>query len=480
MKQIIPGWLLFCLYCSFSQADIWNGVDLTPLSVCKESQNESAYESKRSKGALFLSNGKEQWVFRSKVGYTTNYSMDKKIVDDLKRLQDAFEKNGIRLIYLNPPARTLVSSEMLDWNDPFTRQFDIEKAEESYKERIELLQDKGVNTIDFSSLHHWKKINEPLFLKRDIHWSPEGALQTANVAADAIKMQPEYGDLDEVIYKREPAGVKRINKSMLMMTLAEVCDRNVPWEYARVYSFTKQQSEADASTLFSNDLFSDEKQPQIILLGTSFSALDYLGFADSLQSELKRDVLNLSVIGGNYSGAIDQYLHGEYSSEAKPSFVVWESLLHHIPKSESFFRRMIPPVYGGCEIDEEIINNESELSIGINPALVNKKPLDEIFKSDEHFLKFEFDNTLINKFEVKVWYANGKSEKIKIERSNRVDSNGLFFIELNAEPPLKDQMFVAADILLKEDLPHSGTVKTSLCKRKDLNESNYMAGINNE
>ncbi len=153
------------------QAEYWNDINLSYQGLCKEIGYKKSYTKKNLKGNRFISEGFDQWYFRSNIDFTPNLGMNDWVYRELARLNKAFSESGIKLVLIFPPNKALVQSKKVNNLEVFGKDFDHSSSEKNYLIRIKTLNDSGVITPDLSPLHDWNEEERPLFLRQDSHWS---------------------------------------------------------------------------------------------------------------------------------------------------------------------------------------------------------------------------------------------------------------------------------------------------------------------
>ncbi|MEP3496824.1 MAG: hypothetical protein ABJN54_07250, partial [Lentilitoribacter sp.] len=88
-------------------------------------------------------------------------------------------------------------------------------------------------------------------------------------------------------------------------------------------------AENDGEELVS-DLFGDDTQYDVVLIGTSYSANENWSFVEQLKVELSSDVLNLSEEGKGPVTPMLNYINGDLIDEYETKLVVWEFPVRYI------------------------------------------------------------------------------------------------------------------------------------------------------
>ncbi len=461
MKKIIP----FCLAFLTPALAVgqWQPEEFRQPSLCRAAQNQSSYDSSDLKAMRRLVDGTDRWLFRSNLDLKDDFSLSSDMLAELARLSRAYQYNGIRLAMIRIPTRGLVYNKKLT---PFSYQltgFQYNKAVASFQNSNQAIRQTGIMVPDLSELFSWSDDSLRLFFKRDNHWTPEGARVVSSMVAEQLEGVNLTDNPKN--YVTRYSGLLKKRRTPFEKAAYKLCGLSYPGEYAKALTTSAEVSASEDS------LFGDDETPPAFLLGTSFSkGTDDYNFVGSLKEHMRSDILNLSVTGGNLDAAMDQYLHGLYQENIKPKMLFWEVPGYLSFSDPVFFRRMIPALYQSCHRSSVKLSQEISLQPGANHVLLNKDPNSQYLTSHQHVLAFKFSNSAIRDFQVKIWYASGNSEKVRVQRSKRIENTGSYYLELSAEQHFKNQNFIAAELILDSDI-EPGSVEARLCQRRDTNQS---------
>jgi alginate O-acetyltransferase complex protein AlgJ len=154
-----------------------------------------------------------------------------------------------------------------------------------------------------------------LYFKLDTHWTPTGAMIAARTLAESLNgyltanvefsrkvLPPEAleGDLEKYI------------KTGIFSTL-----------FAPPKDMLERRRIEKTGGEDGGGLFGDETIP-VILVGTSYSAIDKWNFEGELRKELKADVLNISKEGQGPLNPMAEFLKQGYADKEGVKLVVWE------------------------------------------------------------------------------------------------------------------------------------------------------------
>ena len=113
---------------------------LTDASLYKK-HNMQSYEM------LFV--GQDGWVFRSSSDFIADFKPDKRAIESMKSMQEAFAKRGITLVLAVPPTRGIVGSDYL----PEDNDFQAKEALDSYRAMVSDLQSQGLHVVGVSDFN---------------------------------------------------------------------------------------------------------------------------------------------------------------------------------------------------------------------------------------------------------------------------------------------------------------------------------------
>jgi alginate O-acetyltransferase complex protein AlgJ len=165
------------------------------------------------------------------------------------------------------------------------------------------------------------KLQAPLFLRTDHHWSPNGGLEAARVVATAIQKRygPELAAMPEVKYNLKFRAPKRyLEYASFFRVLPAKDQAHLQPDLIRIPELSAQTS---------NDLglgLLTDTTPKITVVGTSYSSIPAFGFAASIAQHLSRDVLNAAQSGKEAWLPMGEYLASDGFQNHPPSIIVWE------------------------------------------------------------------------------------------------------------------------------------------------------------
>jgi alginate biosynthesis protein AlgX len=226
--------------------------------------------------------------------------------------------------------------------------------------------------------------------------------------------------------------------------------------------------------------FGDEPIPQVALVGSSFSANPAYHFAGFLQQHLQTDVLNVSLAGGGYDGAMTQYLPSEVFQKSPPKLLIWEFAHPQIAAANTTqMRRLVPLVGNGCAAGEPLLTNEVKLSSGdeLTDVLFNGGGHIIPTESRDLLIDLQFADPAVSEIFGEAWYMDGKHEVLRVRMNDFTRAGGRFVLELNREPDFAQQPLIDFRLQIVTPLAKPTSVAAKLCERlaRDRDDTSLTA-----
>lgn len=283
-------------------------------AVCAEARDLSAY---RSKSLALLVPGSDGFLFRSRIDMRDYGPLKSGPKKELLKVVATLRERGSEVVFVVPPPRPVADRAHLLADEVAGLGYDVAAAEAGYAAMIDDLRASGLHVADvLGRARAGLPPDEPFYLRRDIHWSSDGARIAAEAAAEAIRTLPLAGILERRAFVTEAREVGDADEK-LGEALEKICDIKVPPEQETFY----RTAEADAEA----GLF-DDRPPAVVLVGTSFSHRgdDDPNFSGFLRQALSARVLNASEEGGGFEGSMSAYLRSDAFRDEPPKVIVWE------------------------------------------------------------------------------------------------------------------------------------------------------------
>lgn len=374
-----------------------------------------------------LNQGYDGWFFRNN-DLKMDFSISPEAASYIKRLDGALAEQGIDLVILPLLSRAIMANTEINYDDPWQENYDLELAKSSYLEFVESLEETGAGVIDLSVLYSVYDRSNPYDynFKRDIHWKPEGAKIVAEVAANYLKKLDNYDALPKTqtsSKKQEEVG----RAGTIREEIQRLCRGEIEPETFMSYKATRK------STGGADDLFGDSAAVPISLIGTSFSAVDEFNFLAFLEEFSKLEMVNFSIAGGEMSASLLSYLSSPYFREHLPSVILWETqAVYDFNKgTEYVFRQAIPAVEGVCKGENVIAANTTSIAVGGAEHTLLSGLAAKNISGPDYYLHFKSSNPNFRKFNLELEYDDQDGELFPIDRGERFENKGHFYIELS-------------------------------------------------
>jgi len=298
------------------------------------------------------------------------------------------------------------------------------------------------------------------YFRGDQHWTPYGAERAARIVADTVHTMPAFQGIPRKAFETVKSG--RMGKTGTLHNVAgQLCGTSYAVQYMDQFSTEPKGASGD-----DDDLFGDQGNAQITLVGTSHSGKNY-NFAGFLEQYIGADVLNVAFPGGGLEGSMIQYLGSEEFRKHPPKILVWEFSPLYSLEQETIWRQILGLLDDGCDDRPALMSAKTTLKPGKNTLMVNGKG--GVIKPlvNRHLqMDVKFDDPSVKVLQATLWYLNGRHEDIKLEKPETSDTDGRFVFQMREDQDWADQKLLAFEV----QGPEKGTQKleAKLCKRNDF------------
>lgn len=427
-------------------------------SLCPRAADPAAYVTTSMKGAMLLAEGIDGWLFRTETDLVEDVQpIDPLLYEDMARLRRALNARGVQVVLISSPPRGLVEYQKLS---PVLREgYDYPRALSRYQDHLARLRDAGFVVPDTSVFANERPDDGGNFyFKRDLHWTPSGARRTAELVAATLRGAGLLDGLPQKAFSSRVLGTKS-TYGTISRAATQLCGGRYAAEILPLHSTVAPPSD---------DLFGDEAAPQVTLVGTSFSENADYHFAGFLQSTLQTDVLNAAFAGGNFDGAITQYLLSDAFQNAPPKILIWETAYQFFSITERIaLRRLIPLVDNACTGKPALFEAEARLDGGTAAPvelIYNGGDGQNATRSRELVLDLQFDDPAVKDVSAEVWYLDGSNETLRSRYNDFTNTNGRYVFELSRDGPSAAAPVVAVRAQVVSPLLKPATVKARLCR----------------
>ncbi|OZY44085.1 alginate O-acetyltransferase [Pseudomonas lundensis] len=435
-------------------------------NLCPAAHDAKNYTTRYQQNFTTLVQAQGDWLFRTQEDLRTEFDTTPAGYKRMKQLHDAFKSKGVELVVVYQPTRGLVNRNKLM---PAERaSFDYDTALKNYQAMLGRFAKMGYYVPDLSPLTNEQQAHD-FYFRGDQHWTPYGAERTAKIVADTVKKIPGFADIPQREFETKITG--RMGKTGTLHNMAgQLCGTSYAVQYMDQFSTEPKGEAADG------DLFSDDANPQITLVGTSHSGKNY-NFAGFLEQYIGADVLNVAFPGGGLEGSMLQYLGSDEFQKTPPKVLIWEfSPLYRLDQ-ETIYRQMMALLDNGCEGKPALMSSSATLKPGKNQMLVNSTNKD--LRNANHQIDIRFADPSVKTLQATLWYMNGRHEDLKIDKPTTSDTDGRFAFELRTDEDWASQNLLAIEIQGPEDAGDAQKVDAKICKRNVFSHSaplNAQAG----
>ena len=282
-------------------------------AVCAKARDESSYESS---SMVFLVPGRDGFLFSTRIDMRDYLPINWKSQATFVEIINTLRGVGTEVVLVVPPPRAVVDQKFLLPDEVDLADYNLASAEAGYEAMLEGLRANGVLVADVLGKAHSKATRVPFYLRRDIHWSSEGARISAAAAADVIKGLPAFAEVRTEAFRTSEVSTIKSDEN-LSEALTQICSKAITAERVPIF---RTIAVDEQGSLF------DDKPFDVVLIGTSFSKRgdDDPNFSGFLQQELSTRVYNAAREGSGMEGAMAEYLTSDAFRTRKPKVIVWE------------------------------------------------------------------------------------------------------------------------------------------------------------
>lgn len=381
--------------------------------TCAQLNEESTYE-KGFSGFKFLTPGKDGFIFRS-TDFKQDFTLDENAKSSLKRMVDLLKTKGTSLVMMVQPTRGIIARTQIDPASPHVGDFKPESALESYRTMIQTLQTLGIVTADLSGGPQ----GADYFSRRDIHWTRDGADDSAKKIADEIRKAGLLKDFktEEFVTTK---GKSETFKGGIAEAVEKICKNKLPEEPFVQYDTARKKAGSDA-------LFAEES-PKVVLAGTSNGTVQRANLEGAFKEHLSTDILNVSVGGGGPDTAILDYLSSDAYRKAPPKILIWEVPGHYSLNSKALYAQILPSIPTECKNPV----GAKDLSVsGTTEMTMNAKPTD--ISAEMAYLQIQVKGKMPKSFKGRAVYGTKRGPAVEMIASDRMQKDELF-MEFEARP----------------------------------------------
>lgn len=254
--------------------------------------------------------GRDGWLFTSQE-YRVPNAMRANMTKQLGMIvaaRDALEEQGIRLILLPVPMKLDIYSEY--------RLREPQDRVQQLHNRLETqLRDQSVELVALHNEFREAAANQPLFLRNDTHWSPEGAQLAAALLA---RQFPEL--IGQTAFHTQSTGQREYSGDLQRYLQFDPRLEPEYFELAQLntHETLRQQQNVSAASLFGDVAMT------IAVVGTSYTHMPEWNFPGALKQTLKQDLLVIAAEAHGPFHAMQAFQQLDDEQRIGIETVIWE------------------------------------------------------------------------------------------------------------------------------------------------------------
>lgn len=266
------------------------------------------------KGAIV---GQEGWLFTTEeLEQTPEFEQNLLLVADrIAQVEAELRARGVELLPVLVPDKAEIYAEMLGVRRPG-------KIVQRRKSLLNALSDRGIRTLDATTVLREAKQTQDVFLRSDTHWSPHGSQAVATGVAHEIadaKIQ-----LTPATVTTHQGGKTAFDGDLMAFVPTGTLRHLIGPEQEQITRFT--------TVIEANGGLFDAPTVDVALVGTSFSARPEWHFAGFLQQALGAELINFALEGQGPFVPMTAFLDSDTFKNAPPKLVIWEIPVRYTSK----------------------------------------------------------------------------------------------------------------------------------------------------
>ncbi len=370
--------------------------------------------------------GNNGWFFRRESDLRENFTIMPETKKLFARMNKALNDNGTHWVFMPVPVRGLSGYAHMNRAENFQSKFNEKVSGAAFEDMLKDLRSTGMIVPSLLEASQSVTGEKPFYFARDHHWTDWGSRASAEAVAAALKNNAVYMDQPKVQFTSTKKYDVQL-KAGIATELQRLCTDDLPPEPLKHFTTQLNAEGADA-------LFGDVGGEPSVLVGTSFSAVPHFNFDGFLSEKTGLNISNRSVSGGGIYNALISYTSSKQFEKTKPPFLFWETPSSYDFNTETptVMRQIIPAVHGVCKGGNVIANTSVKIKNGVSTTLFTLPAKKKVSLTD-YYLFIDAGDRAFNQFTLIIDYDDEDGEWFTIDRSDRFDNEGRFFIELNDE-----------------------------------------------
>jgi alginate O-acetyltransferase complex protein AlgJ len=265
--------------------------------------------------------GKQDWLYTDEEfdveeDYESNIRSHLLLIGRLNR---RLASEGVSLVVGVVPTKARIYPEFLAGRKPARPYSNL------YDEVLVELEAEAIPAVDLRGTLADGRKQQPTYFRTDTHWTPWGAklaaAQVAKTLRDGGLLRSPGG-----VYATRTEEVRPFRGDLFSFLpldpyFAQLLPPQENIDVVKTEAFIAEDAVASTAQ---QDLFGDSEVPEVVLVGTSYSANSSWNFAGFLQEFLGEDIVNYAREGAGPFRPMADYLRSEDFRRKPPRMVIWE------------------------------------------------------------------------------------------------------------------------------------------------------------
>jgi alginate O-acetyltransferase complex protein AlgJ len=237
-------------------------------------------------------------------------------------IRDELAAQGTQLVVAMVPSKARIYPEHLGARRPSALHDGL------YAQAQGALRDAGIAAPDLAVVMRECKSAGPTFLRTDTHWTPAGARCAAQAVQAALGAAPRAVAATPRYQTHVESRAEHSGDLLSFLPLAPYFASLLPEpDMIEVRRTERMDAGGDA-------LLGDAPAPDVVLIGTSYSADERWNLAGALQEALQEDVVNYAARGKGPFVPMLEYLLNSRDLPTAPRLVIWEIPERYLPMAQ--------------------------------------------------------------------------------------------------------------------------------------------------
>jgi hypothetical protein len=401
------------------------GATLFARSPARAAEDNCALRMRGELEDSALARGQDGVYFELGKDLIDIYDLNEETADGIASVAALLDTLGTKLIAVPVPPRGLGLRESLNREDPHQRAFSTTEAIASYGRVVARLRTAGLAVVDLREALDQLPGTSRMFFKRDVPWTPEGARLAADQVARLIMADPLSSALPKAVHRTRQLGVFE-HQAAMSVHLQRSCQQGFEPEQVPRYRTTREGVPLDQS----GD--STRRRPAVIIAGSYHSSFATANFDGFLRELTGLDVHNRSTVDRSSYGALISLVTTPEWHNILPRYLVWEFPLDAHPNllSSLAMRQILPAIRRTCSAETVVWHGQGRAGSDSERFAVSSANLPV---GSDNALLIGIDDRTTRSLTVRVLYASGDSESLRLGTAGGAAGPGQFITTLSPE-----------------------------------------------